>query len=88
VFIIINIVLMVFNLLPIPPLDGGHVMEMMLPWHLRDRFRRFAPYGILILLVLLWFGALRYIISFFMYITYSFIGLGFGENYLIYLFGS
>jgi len=86
VFIIINIVLMVFNLLPLPPLDGGHVMEMMLPWNQRDKFRRLGQYGILILLALMWFGLLSIIIGFFLNITFAVIGLGFGDDFVAWLF--
>lgn len=52
--ILFNLVLAVFNLLPIPPLDGSHVMKWVLPpaWSLR--YQQLGRYGIVILLVLLW----------------------------------
>lgn len=88
VFIVINIVLMVFNLLPLPPLDGGHVMEMMLPWEKRAAFRRFSQYGILILLGLMLIGVLWVIISFFLNATFAVIGLAFGHDFVAWLFGA
>lgn len=87
-FIIINIVLMLFNLLPVPPLDGGHVLEMMVPWHMRERVRRIAPYGILIVLGLVWFTPVfGLLLQGFFGAMFSLIALGFGEGYANYLLG-
>ena len=36
--VFINLVLIFFNLIPIPPLDGSHVLEELLPWDLRQRY--------------------------------------------------
>lgn len=52
----INLLLMIFNLLPIPPLDGSKVLMAVLPYGLRERFYRLEPYGIFIILFLLMFG--------------------------------
>ena len=51
-----NLVLVFFNLLPIPPLDGSHVVKHFLPAPLAIRYQQLAPYGLLILLALLFFG--------------------------------
>lgn len=59
----INIILMVLNLLPLPPLDGGRVVAGFLPGHLALKFNRIEPYGFLILLALLATGALAYILG-------------------------
>lgn len=85
VYIIINLVLMVFNLLPIPPLDGGHVLEMLVPWRQREKFRQFASYGILILLGLMFFGILHIIIGLFMQGFVLAVSGIFGSDYAYYL---
>jgi len=54
----INAVLMVLNLLPIPPLDGGRIAVSLLPKPLAWQFARLEPYGFPILLVLLFTGML------------------------------
>jgi Zn-dependent protease len=54
----INAVLMLLNLLPIPPLDGGRIAVSLLPHHLAYRFARLEPFGFPILLLLLFTGIL------------------------------
>jgi len=81
----LSLLLCFFNLLPIPPLDGGHLLEMMLPWDKRQQFRSLANYGILILLALMWFGVLGPIIWFFQWLVMSAISLGFGADFLTWL---
>lgn len=56
--IIVNAVLMVLNLLPLPPLDGGRIAVSLLPHGLAYRFARVEPFGMIILLVLMLLGVL------------------------------
>ncbi len=56
--VMINLVLMVLNLLPLPPLDGGRIAVSLLPHRLAWQFSRIEPYGFMILLVLLVTGVL------------------------------
>lgn len=49
----INLVLGIFNLFPIPPLDGSKILMSQLPYNLAKQYQKLEPYGILILLILL-----------------------------------
>jgi Zn-dependent protease len=60
--ITINAVLMVLNLLPLLPLDGGRIAVSLLPPPLAYSYARLEPYGMIILVVLLFSGVLNVIL--------------------------
>lgn len=58
-FVLINIFLGLFNLLPIPPFDGSHIVEGLLPPSLARQYRALRPYGMLaffLIVALSWFA--------------------------------
>ena len=59
----INIFLMAFNLIPIPPLDGGRVAIGALPWSIGRYLDRLEPYGMWIVVALCLFGGTSFLIS-------------------------
>lgn len=51
----LNCLLAVLNLLPIPPLDGGHILLGLLPYNLRQEVAKIAPFGFFIIIAILMF---------------------------------
>jgi Zn-dependent protease len=49
----LNLLLAVFNMMPIPPLDGGNVLAGLLPLQLARQFERIRPYGVLLIYALI-----------------------------------
>ena len=54
--VFLNCIFMVFNLLPIPPLDGGGVVEQLLPYEMAQKYRSIAPFGFMILIMIVVFA--------------------------------
>lgn len=57
--VLINLILCIFNLIPIPPLDGSRMAMSLLPWRYAQSYSKLEPYGFVIIIGLLWFGVLR-----------------------------
>lgn len=55
--ILLNISLMVFNFLPIPPLDGSRIVERFVPYSMRGAWEQVQRFGFIALLLLVWFGS-------------------------------
>lgn len=54
----VNLILMALNLVPLPPLDGGRIVYSLLPNRMAWQYSKVEPYGLLILIVLMFTGVL------------------------------
>lgn len=61
--ILLNIVLAVFNLVPVPPLDGSRLVSMILPYDLAIKYDALEPYGFIIVMVLVATHILQRVLS-------------------------
>ena len=59
----VNLILMALNLIPLPPLDGGRIVFSLLPSHMAWRYSKIEPYGLIILIVLMFAGGLWFVLT-------------------------
>ncbi|MCJ7646761.1 site-2 protease family protein [bacterium] len=78
---LINLLLAVFNLIPIPPLDGSQILSGLLPPHMAMRYRMIAPFGFVIILLLLLTGLLWGIILPIVQFLYNLLFLWVGKGF-------
>lgn len=71
----INLMLGIFNLLPIPPLDGSKILLSQLPYQAARAFDQLSQYGFLILILLLYFNVVGVVFAFILPPLYSLLGV-------------
>lgn len=59
--IAVNVILCVFNLIPIPPLDGSRILRYFLPWHMKEAFDRMETFGLIIIFFIVFSGGTAFI---------------------------
>jgi Zn-dependent protease len=59
--VFLNYALGIFNLIPLPPLDGGKVVQAILPWRLSIRFEQASQFTFFLLIMLMFSGAFQYL---------------------------
>ncbi|MCL6570126.1 MAG: site-2 protease family protein [Bacillus sp. (in: Bacteria)] len=86
IFIQLNIVLFVFNLLPFPPLDGYRIIEDLAPVDIRAKMTQYEQYGVLIFLVLVITPLNQYTIQPMFNVIIPWVGEGLGNFFYMLFF--
>lgn len=63
IMLVLNIALGIFNLFPVPPLDGSHVLESLLPPPIAEAYEQIRPFGFILLLGLLYLGVFSFLFN-------------------------
>lgn len=71
VMLTLNLALGVFNFIPIPPLDGSHVLEALLPYGAAEAYAQIRPYGFILLIALLYMGVFGMILNPISFLVFS-----------------
>jgi Zn-dependent protease len=75
--ILVNIILGVFNLIPIPPLDGSRILSGLLPEPLASRYASIEPFGFIVIMMLMTLGLFDFIVWPAVRIMAGFLGVSF-----------